>query len=31
MGAFTASRTILFLGWVATGIMGLAAVWMFAG
>ena len=31
MGAFTASRTILFLGWIATGIMGLAAVWMFAG
>jgi len=31
MGAFTASRTILFLGWVATGIMGLAAVWMFIG
>ena len=31
MGAFTASRTILFLGWVATGIMGLAAAWMFIG
>jgi Mn2+/Fe2+ NRAMP family transporter len=29
MGAFTSSRPILILGWIATGVMGLAAVLMF--
>jgi Mn2+/Fe2+ NRAMP family transporter len=29
MGAFTASRPIVVLGWVATAVMGAAAVWMF--
>jgi Mn2+/Fe2+ NRAMP family transporter len=28
MGAFTASRSILILGWIATAVMGLAAVLM---
>ncbi|MGC2028701.1 MAG: divalent metal cation transporter [Steroidobacteraceae bacterium] len=29
MGRFTASRPIVVLGWVATTVMGAAAVWMF--
>ncbi len=29
MGPFTASRPIVVLGWVATAVMGAAAVWMF--
>jgi Mn2+/Fe2+ NRAMP family transporter len=29
MGAFTASRPIIVLGWIATAVMGVAAVWMF--
>jgi Mn2+/Fe2+ NRAMP family transporter len=29
MGAYTASRPIVVLGWIATAIMGVAAVWMF--
>jgi NRAMP (natural resistance-associated macrophage protein)-like metal ion transporter len=29
MGAFTAGRSIIFLGWIATGVMGMAAVRMF--
>jgi len=29
MGAFTASRPIVVLGWIATAVMGAAAVWMF--
>ena len=29
MGAYTASRTLVVLGWVATGIMGVAALGMF--
>jgi Mn2+/Fe2+ NRAMP family transporter len=29
MGAFTASRPIIILGWIATAVMGAAAVWMF--
>jgi Mn2+/Fe2+ NRAMP family transporter len=29
MGAFTSSRSILILGWIATAVMGLAAVLMF--
>jgi Mn2+/Fe2+ NRAMP family transporter len=29
MGAFTASRPIVVLGWVAIAVMGAAAVWMF--
>jgi Mn2+/Fe2+ NRAMP family transporter len=29
MGAFTASRSFIILGWVATAVMGAAAVWMF--
>jgi len=29
MGAFTASRPFVILGWVATAVMGAAAVWMF--
>lgn len=29
MGAFTAARPIIFLGWIATAVMGVAAVWMF--
>jgi Mn2+/Fe2+ NRAMP family transporter len=28
MGAFTASRTLIVLGWMATVVMGAAAVWM---
>jgi Mn2+/Fe2+ NRAMP family transporter len=29
MGRFTASRPVIVLGWVATLVMGAAAVWMF--
>ena len=29
MGDFTASRPIIVLGWIATAVMGAAAVWMF--
>ncbi len=29
MGAFTASRPLVVLGWIATLVMGAAAVWMF--
>jgi Mn2+/Fe2+ NRAMP family transporter len=29
MGAFTASRPFIALGWIATAVMGAAAVWMF--
>jgi Mn2+/Fe2+ NRAMP family transporter len=29
MGAFTASRPFIILGWIATAVMGAAAVWMF--
>jgi hypothetical protein len=29
MGAFIASRPVCILGWVATAVMGAAAVWMF--
>ena len=29
MGAFTAGRSIVVLGWIATAVMGVAAVWMF--
>ena len=29
MGAFTASRSFIILGWVATAVMGAAALWMF--
>ena len=29
MGTFTASRSIIILGWIATAVMGLAAVRMF--
>lgn len=29
MGAFTAGRSIIFLGWIATGVMGMTAVRMF--
>lgn len=29
MGAYTASRPIVVLGWIATAVMGSAAVWMF--
>jgi Mn2+/Fe2+ NRAMP family transporter len=29
MGSFTASRPIVLLGWIATAVMGVAAVWMF--
>jgi Mn2+/Fe2+ NRAMP family transporter len=29
MGAFTASRPMVILGWLATAVMGAAAVWMF--
>jgi Mn2+/Fe2+ NRAMP family transporter len=28
MGAFTASRSLIILGWIATGVMGAAAVRM---
>jgi len=28
MGAFTASRGIIILGWIATAVMGIAAIWM---
>jgi len=30
MGRFTASRPLVILGWIATGVMGAAAVRMFA-
>jgi Mn2+/Fe2+ NRAMP family transporter len=29
MGTFIASRSLIILGWIATAIMGAAAVWMF--
>jgi Mn2+/Fe2+ NRAMP family transporter len=29
MGAYTASRSVIVLGWIATAIMGVASVWMF--
>ena len=29
MGAYTASKTLVILGWIATVVMGLAAAWMF--
>jgi Mn2+/Fe2+ NRAMP family transporter len=29
MGKFTADRPTLFLGWIATAVMGAAAAWMF--
>jgi hypothetical protein len=29
MGAFTAGRSFVVLGWIATTVMGAAAVWMF--
>jgi Mn2+/Fe2+ NRAMP family transporter len=29
MGAFTASRPIIVIGWITTVVMGVAAVWMF--
>ena len=29
MGAFIASRPIVILRWIATAVMGSAAVWMF--
>ena len=29
MGAYTASRPIIALGWIATAVMGIASVWMF--
>jgi hypothetical protein len=29
MGAFTANRTVIILGWIATAIMGTAVVRMF--
>jgi Mn2+/Fe2+ NRAMP family transporter len=29
MGKFVASKIILILGWVATIVMGIAALWMF--
>jgi Mn2+/Fe2+ NRAMP family transporter len=29
MGSFTAGRPTIILGWIATGVMGAAAVWMF--
>ena len=29
MGAFTATRSLVVLGWIATAVMGAAAVWMF--
>jgi Mn2+/Fe2+ NRAMP family transporter len=29
MGTFTASRLLIILGWIATAVMGAAAVWMF--
>jgi NRAMP (natural resistance-associated macrophage protein)-like metal ion transporter len=29
MGTFTAGRPIIILGWIATAVMGVAAVWMF--
>jgi Mn2+/Fe2+ NRAMP family transporter len=29
MGTFTAGRSIIVLGWIATAVMGVAAVWMF--
>jgi NRAMP (natural resistance-associated macrophage protein)-like metal ion transporter len=30
MGDFTASRPIIVLSWIATAVMGVAAIWMFA-
>jgi Mn2+/Fe2+ NRAMP family transporter len=29
MGTFTASRSLIILGWIAAAVMGTAAVWMF--
>ena len=29
MGAYTASRSLIVLGWTATAVMGIAALWMF--
>lgn len=29
MGAFTASRPIIVIGWITTVVKGVAAVWMF--
>jgi Mn2+/Fe2+ NRAMP family transporter len=29
MGDFTAGRSTIILGWIATAVMGVAAVWMF--
>jgi Mn2+/Fe2+ NRAMP family transporter len=29
MGAYTASRSLIVLGWIATAVMGVAAAWMF--
>jgi Mn2+/Fe2+ NRAMP family transporter len=29
MGDYTAGRTLIVLGWIATALMGLAAIWMF--
>jgi Mn2+/Fe2+ NRAMP family transporter len=29
MGAFTVSRPFIILGWIATAVMGAAALWMF--
>jgi len=29
MGSYTASRPVIILGWIATAVMGVAAVWMF--
>ena len=31
MGPFTASKSMLILGWIACAIMGAASVWMFIG
>jgi Mn2+/Fe2+ NRAMP family transporter len=28
MGPYTASRSLVMLGWTSTAVMGLAAVWM---
>jgi Mn2+/Fe2+ NRAMP family transporter len=29
MGDFTAGRSTIILGWIATAVIGVAAVWMF--
>jgi Mn2+/Fe2+ NRAMP family transporter len=29
MGAYTAGRLLVILGWITTAVMGVAAVWMF--